>query len=421
MSMMRMVRSAVLTAAAIFVIGAGEARALSLVEQAVAGSPVASPAALTTVEGKGTITAVTGTCPALVLTISGIPVTVNAATVFAVGQSCGQLAVNQRIEVRGTLTITGTTLSVVATMIDIEDGSEGEGEGRVTAVTGTCPNITLTVDGLTVTADALTRYEPAGRGAACDLIRVGTKVKVKAVPVAGGGFRARLIEIRGQRHFGEGEGRITAVTGVCPNATIFFGTLAVMVNSATVFVGGNCADLAVGVQVEAKGFRDDDAVPNVATYVRFKARRVEGRSVVTSVTGTCPVLAISVANVVKVVTNAATVFVGGTCATIRTGVRIHVQGDMQTADGSIIAEKIGIEGEPGGQRGGRLEGPIGVVTGTCPALSFVVNGITVTTSASTRFGDTTCAAVRAFAPGTRIEVEGDLQGTMLLATKVERD
>ena len=420
--MMRLVKNAALAAAAIFVICAGEARALSLVEQAAPGSPLASAAAsLLNIEGKGTITAITGACPALVVTISGIPVTVNAATVFAVGQICSQLAVNQEIEVRGVLTVTGTTLSVVARMIDIEDGSEGEGEGRVTAVTGTCPNITLTVDGLTVKADALTRYVPVGRGAACELIAVGTKVKVKAVPATGGGFRARLIEIKGQRHFGEGEGRITAVTGACPDLTIAFGPTGVMVNAATVFVGGTCADLAVGVKVQARGFRDDDAVPNVATYIRFKARHVEGRSVVTRVTGTCPVLTITVAGVVTVVTRASTVFVGGTCATIRTGVRIHVQGDMQTADGSVIAERIAIEGEPGGQRGGRLEGPIGVVTGTCPALSFVVNGITVTTSASTRFDDTTCAAVRAFSPGTRIEVEGDLQGTTLVATKVERD
>lgn len=418
--MIRMVKMAAVMVATFFVISASDARAVTLVEQAVPNSPLAD-SSLLNIEGKGTITAVAGTCPSVVLTISGIPVTVDATTVFAVGQTCGQLAVNQQVEVRGVLTVTGTTLSVVARMIDIEDGTEGEGEGRVTALTGTCPDITLTVDGITVRADALTRYLPANRGASCSVIQVGTKVKVKAVPALGGGFRARQIEIRGQRHFGDGEGRITAVTGACPDATIAFGATNVMVNGATVFVGGTCADLAVGVKVQARGFRDDDAGPNIATYIRFKARHVEGRSVVTLVTGSCPALTITVAGVVTVVTDASTVFVGGTCATIRTGVRIHVQGDLRTEDGSIIAERVAIEGEPGGQHGGRLEGPIGVVTGTCPALSFVVNGITVTTNASTHFDDTTCAAVRAFAPGTRIEVEGDLQGTTLVATKVERD
>ena len=183
MSAVQRVKSAATAAVTMMMMLSGEARAAALVEQAVADNPLASSASsLINVEGKGVITAVAGTCPAVVLTISGIPVTVDASTVFAVGQNCGQLAANQRVEVRGVLTVTGTTLSVVARMIDIEDGTEGEGEGRVTALTGTCPDITLTVDGITVKADALTKYVPAGRGAACNLIRVGTKVKVKAVP-----------------------------------------------------------------------------------------------------------------------------------------------------------------------------------------------------------------------------------------------
>ena len=419
MNMMRMVKTAALAVVTMAMMLAGEARAATLVEQAIADSPLgAAAASLLEVEGKGLISAVTGACPALVLTISGIPVTVDAATVFPAGQTCGQLAVNQRVEVRGRLTITGTTLSVVATMVEIEDGSEGEGEGRVTAVTGTCPDITLTVDGLTVRADALTRYVPAGRGAACGLIRVGTKVKVKAVPAEGGGWRARVIEIKGQRTFGEGESRITSVTGACPDRTIFFGHTGVAVNAATIFDGGTCADLAPGVRVQAKGFRDDDATQNVATSVKFKSRHVEGRSVVTSVNGTCPALAITVGGVVRVVTDASTVFVGGSCATIRTGVRIHVTGDLLNEGGSVIAERVTIEDQPGGLPGGRLEGVIGTLGGTCPALNLTVQGISVTTTAATRFDDVTCSALRV---GMTIEVEGDVRGGVLVATKVERE
>ena len=417
MSVMRMVKRAALAILTVLLLLPGEARATSLLDQTSAdGSLGVGAASLLEVEGKGLVSAVTGTCPALVLTISGIPVTVNAATVFPAGQTCGQLAVNQRVEVRGTLTITGTTLSVVATAIEIEDGSEGEGEGRVTALTGTCPDITLTVDGITVKADALTRYLPSSRGASCGVIRVGTKVKVKAVPAPGGGFRARTIEIKGQRHFGEGEGRITAVTGTCPDVTISFGTTDVLVNSATVFVGGACGDLAPGVKVQARGFRDDDAVPNIATYVRFRSRHVEGRSVVTRVTGACPALSITVGGVVMVVTDASTVFTGGPCAAIRTGVRIHVSGDMRNDDGAVIAERVAIEDQPSGRPGGRLEGTIGTLSGACPTLSLMVRGMAVTTTATTRFDGVTCSAL---AVGTRIEVEGDLQGAVLVATKVE--
>ncbi len=327
------------------------------------------------------------------------------------------LAVNQRVDVRGMLTISGGTLSVVATMIDIEDGSEGEGEGRVTEVTGTCPNLTITVDGRTVTADALTRYLPANRGAGCDQIRVGTRIKVKAVPAAGGGFRARMIEIKGQRHFGEGEGRITSVTGVCPDVTMHLGTTPVQVNAATDFVGGTCADLAPGVQVQARGFRDDDQTTNVASWVRFKSRRVEGRSTVTAVSGTCPALTFTVGGVVRVVTDASTIFKGGSCERIRVGVRVRVRGDMQTEGGAVIAEEVEIEGHPGGRPGGRIEGQIAAIGGTCPALLLTVRGVTVTTSASTSFDDIRCPAL---AVGRRVEVEGGLQGTTLVATKIAR-
>ncbi len=348
MRTVRHLRNGLLVAAMLML--ASAASALGLQDRVLDGTPLTGTFQQLQVEGKAVVSAVTGTCPAVVLTMAGIPVTVNAATTFPSGQSCGQLAPNQLVEVRGMLTISGGTLSVIARTIEIEDGHEGEGEGRVTDVQGTCPNITLTVDGLTVKADALTKYVPANRGAGCDQIKLGTKIKVKAVPAEGGGYRARMIEIRGHRHYGEGEGRITQVTGACPDATIHLGATAVQVNAATVFVGGTCADLAPGVRVQARGFRDDDATANVASWVRFKSRRVEGRSVVTAVNGSCPALSFTVGGVVKVVTDAATKFEHGTCASIRVGTRVRVKGDLQTENGEVIAEEVEIEGRPGGPR-----------------------------------------------------------------------
>lgn len=416
MSMSRVVKAAGLAVAAVAMILTGEARAATLAEQAFGDAAVPLASQQLEVEGKGVISLVSGTCPALVVTISGIPVTVNAATVFPSGQSCGQLAANQLVEVRGTLTVNSGTLSVVAKAIEIEDGNEGEGEGRVTALSGTCPDLTITVDGITVKLDALTRYTPADRGASCALIKLGTKVRVKAVPAPGGGFRARTIQIKGQRTFGEGESRITSVSGACPDRTIFFGDTGVAVNAATVYDGGTCGDLAPGVRVQAKGFRDDDATQNVATYIKFKGRPVEGRAVVTKVTGACPTLAITVAGVVKVVTDATTVFKGGSCLMIRTGVRIRVKGDMKAEDGSVIAEEIEIEDQPGGKPGGRLEGTIEALSGTCPVLDLKVKGVPVKTTSTTKFDDVPCTALKA---GTKIEVEGDVQGGVLIATKIE--
>jgi hypothetical protein len=90
---------------------------------------------------------------------------------------------------------------------------------------------------------------------------------------------------------------------------------------------------------------------------------------------------------------------------------------MKADDGSVIAEKVTIEDQPGGKNGGRLEGLVGAtVTGACPALTFTVKGITVTTSTATKFDNIACSAIKT---GVKVEVEGDLTGNTLAATKVE--
>jgi hypothetical protein len=308
MNMVRLMKHGILVLALLML--AGRAHALGLQDRVLGAAPLAGTFQQLQVEGKATISAVTGTCPAVVLTIAGIPVTVDAGTTFPAGQSCGQLAANQLVEVRGMLTISGGALSVVATTIEIEDGSEGEGEGRVTDVQGTCPNVTLTVDGLTVKADALTKYVPANRGAGCDQIKVGTKIKVKAVPATGGGTRPSHRDQgppplrRGRRPHHAGHRHL-------PDATIFWST-AVQVNAATNFVGA-CGDLPSACACR-RAASDDDATANVASWVRFKSRRVEGRSTITAVSGACPALSFTVAGVVKVVTDANTTFEHGTCA-----------------------------------------------------------------------------------------------------------
>jgi cytoskeletal protein CcmA (bactofilin family) len=99
-------------------------------------------------------------------------------------------------------------------------------------------------------------------------------------------------------------------------------------------------------------------------------------------------------------------------------VRVKVKGDMTTETGEVIAEEVEIEGQPGGRAGGRIEGRITAASGTCPALTLTVNNVTVTTSASTYFDGVSCASLTV---GTKVEVEGDLQGTTLVATKIERE
>jgi hypothetical protein len=64
-----------------------------------------------------------------------------------------------------------------------------------------------------------------------------------------------------------------------------------------------------------------------------------------------------------------------------------------------------------------LEGVVSALSGTCPAVTFTVNGTTVKTTAATTFDDGTCAHVQ---NNVRVDVKGVRQTDgSLQATRVE--
>jgi hypothetical protein len=66
-----------------------------------------------------------------------------------------------------------------------------------------------------------------------------------------------------------------------------------------------------------------------------------------------------------------------------------------------------------------VEGPVAQPTGTCPALSFEVNGTKVVTNEKTDFDDGTCADV---AKAKKVEVEGKKGADgVVVATEVDID
>ena len=126
---------------------------------------------------------------------------------------------------------------------------------------------------------------------------------------------------------------------------------------------------------------------------------VEGEGRVTSlVAGTvCPTLQFVVEGI-TVTATAATLYERGTCADLQPGVLVHVKGTSQT-DGTVAAlvriQQNKVEGE------GRIAS---VVSGTvCPALTFVVDSVTVTTDATTVYERGTCASLQ---PGVHVHVRG---------------
>jgi hypothetical protein len=166
------------------------------------------------VEGVAEITATSGACPTVTLTVVGIPVTVNGSTLFAPPLTCSGLTVGVTAHIVAMLTVDAGTFSVVALGIELpatvppsgnttppsgnttpppgnttppsgnttppEPPSEhgpkppvSPTEGSVGALRGTCPNLSFKVKGDDVATTADTTFSPT-----CSAIRNGSKVAV---------------------------------------------------------------------------------------------------------------------------------------------------------------------------------------------------------------------------------------------------
>jgi len=100
---------------------------------------------------------------------------------------------------------------------------------------------------------------------------------------------------------------------------------------------------------------------------------------------------------------------------LRIGMDLHVVGTRQS-DGSLDARKIEIRDDATGGEA-EIAGTAGGVSGSCPALSFGINGYSIRTNASTIFDGITCAALKS---GTKVTVKGISQAdNSVVATSVK--
>jgi hypothetical protein len=101
---------------------------------------------------------------------------------------------------------------------------------------------------------------------------------------------------------------------------------------------------------------------------------------------------------------------------LRSNMTVHVVGDRRS-DGSLDARRIEIRDD---EVGGLVEisGPMGGLKGTCPSVTFKVNGFDIATNGSTTF---TGAACSAFRNGDKVTVKGVRQASgAFLATDVKK-
>ncbi len=239
------------------------------------------------------------------------------------------------------------------------------------------------------------------------------------------------------------DGRVASKN--CSANQITIGTTTpVVVNLAEARIRHNgntltCADIQVDDRVEIHGTRNGATID--ATDVNVKTdhdvppaqpvpsvppvrNEVELNGTISLLAGACPSVAFTVSST-KVATNAATTFDDGACTALRNGDDVEVKGARQ-ADGSVLATRVEQRDEDDDdddddedEDDDEVKGTVsGAASGhACPAFTFSVGSTSVTTSANTRFEDTSCAGV---VNGVRVEVKGTRTGSTIAASKVEK-
>lgn len=217
----------------------------------------------------------------------------------------------------------------------------------------------------------------------------------------------------------EASGTVTGLSGTCPNLSFTLGSTTVVTNAGTAFEGHACGDVANSDLGRAIGTPQTNG-GLVATRVwsatgKPEAPNGEARAAgtVSNLTGACPNLSFSLGDRI-VQTNAATAFDGGACADVASGIQAAARGTPQS-DGSLLADEVElISHHAPPPAGNRAFGTISQLAGTCPTLSFAVDGRTIVTNQSTTFEGRPCDQL---AVGEHAGAEGTAQsdGSLLAA------
>jgi len=224
------------------------------------------------------------------------------------------------------------------------------------------------------------------------------------------------------------------VTGTALTFQFRIGSRVVKGDVLTAFFGDgdkpdSFASLKDGARVEVKGQQRDGFVyatrihingPDTTTTPdpgQDTSASIQG--VLIAMSGAKPALVLTVGTTTVRTTSGTEVKRRGdvqTLDTLKVGQTLHVVGDRQ-ADGSLIARKIEIDVDATGGEF-EIEGSVGGLKGTCPAVQFGVNGFSVATSASTTFEGGACSALKS---GDKVTVKGTRQADgSVAATRVTK-
>jgi hypothetical protein len=368
-----------------------------------------------------------------------------SATCLAAAASCSSQGPTSPSGSLAGATITGSVLG--------SSGSAPPAGLRSTALGASSGGLTVSVVGTDVSAatDRNGHFAlngvPAGKGdlhfggngvdSTLSLDPVGADETVNITVSVSGSSVTLESEARSTGREEQLEGRIESLPPSTPAGTLVVAGRTVTTNAGTLFIlhGGSASfsDLAAGERVHVKGqttagtlLAQSIDIQNTKTDLpgddddedggQDSSASIEGP--LTAKSGSAPALTLTVSGT-TVRTSADTQVQrrGDTqdLTVLATGMTLHVVGTRQ-GDSSIDARLIQIKDDDAGGAF-TIAGPAGGVAGTCPALTFGVNGYRIVTTGGTTFTPA-CGSLKS---GNRVTVTGVVQGDgTILASSVIR-
>lgn len=312
-------------------------------------------------------------------------------------------------------------VAVTVTTVSIETdsrtgGGEDQLEARIESLPPTTAAGTFVAGGRTVKTDTATRFEQEGATRGFGDLAIGMRIHVKG-NVSGGTLLASLVQIQNTNTAIpiEINGVIGSYAGTASAFQFRIDGRLIKGDAITEFFGGSTFSmLKDGARVEVKGQQRDGYVYATRIHVNSIGDDNDGgdgqdssasiQGTLTAKSGSGSTFTLTVGGTTVLTTGATEVKRRGDVQTLEAlalGQTLHVVGTRQP-DKSILARKIEIvDDAPGGEF--EVEGSIGGLSGTCPAISFGVNGFSIRTSALTEFEGSACTALKS---GTKVQVKG---------------
>ena len=335
---------------------------------------------------------------------------------------------NQTIDLAVSVTDTTVALESQARTM----GGDTELEGRIEAFPDTTPEDDLVVAGRTVLTDASTTFYFGNATGDFDDLQIGWRVHVKGT-ISGTDLLASVVMVQNVNADIQYpiNGIIEGFTGDEDAFEFMIGRHLIKGDDQTEFFGNTeFDDIADGERAEVKTLLRDGYFYAFRLHIeqddddddsdeQDDSASVEG--LLTGLGGSAPDLTFMVGTTAVTTDGSTVVQRKGDVQTLDELVEnmlVHVVGERQP-DGSIEARRVQIKGDPVGGAF-QIEGSLGGLKGTCPVVSFGVNGFAIVTDAATVY-DPAAPGCSGLKPGNHVTVDGVVQANgTVLATKITK-